>query len=357
MSESTLLQAALTQAQATVTAIEAAIAGQPTPVPTPTPTPVPLGLWAGSWAQAANLTSLMGRAPTYQLTFIDETYTPNGSTGNPGYNWTGQGSYMASQVPKGIVPVIAWPFGYTGGQGASGAEVNLFSQIASGTYDVLIQGALGAWKVAGFKSLVIRPAWEMNGNWFAWSVTSANLAAYHAAWQHFYTVVHTYASANGMTINVNWCPNVGPNQGDGTVTIAQLYPGNAYVDSLGIDDYGNQAGSQYVNAQATDTTGLQYLPTTMVSMGITNNKPVSGGEIGGNSPEFAQSFVALLAANPALTIAFWCWWNSNTSVSGQGEWTAASDGLGANTPPAVPTAGSFAAYWVAGFGANGSVSQ
>jgi hypothetical protein len=91
-----------------------------------------------------------------------------------------------------------------------------------------------------------------------------------------------------------------------------------------------------------------------VNMGIANNKPISGGEIGGNDPAFARSLVELLTSSGA-TIAFFCWWDSDAALSGQGEWTAASDGLGANTPPAAPTAGTFAGYWAAGFGAGGSI--
>lgn len=330
----------------------------PLPAPPPARTAVPLGLYSAAWSQEANLTSIMGRAPTHSLVYVDQSYTPNGSTSNPGYTWAGEVTYyMADLVPAGVIPVEAWPFGYNGGQGAlTGTLVNLFSQIAAGDYDTLIQGNLAAWKAAGFNTLVLRPAWEMNGNWYAWSVTSANIAEFQLAWQHFYTVVHTYAVANGMTINVNWCPNIGDNQADNRITVAELYPGNAYVDSIGIDDYGNQAGSQYTNAQATDTTGLQYLPTTMVNMGIANDKPISGGEIGGNAAEFAQTFVELLTNSGAI-IAFFCWWDSNDAVSGQGEWTAASDGLGANTPPAAPTAGTFADYWAAGFGAGGSIKN
>jgi hypothetical protein len=79
---------------------------------------------------------------------------------------------------------------------------------------------------------MVRLDWEMNGFWYAFSPgQNGNTAAgYVAMWRH----VHDLFAADGVT-NVRWfwCPNTSDGIGDFTPD----YPGDAYVDYVGVDLY------------------------------------------------------------------------------------------------------------------------
>ncbi|HVS78836.1 MAG TPA: glycosyl hydrolase [Candidatus Saccharimonadales bacterium] len=106
------------------------------------------------------------------------------------------------------------------------------AKIASGTYDAYFtQFAKDAkkWNHPFF----LRFDWEMNGAWWPWSVgDNSNTAAnYVAAWQH----VHTIFTSQGVSLaSWVWAVNVEPGS---TTSFSAEYPGNSYVDWLGMDGY------------------------------------------------------------------------------------------------------------------------
>lgn len=78
---------------------------------------------------------------------------------------------------------------------------------------------------------VIRLGWEMNGNWYAWSATIGREASFISAWRHVVTAIR----AGGATsVQFDWCVNKG-NQSNTNGWAA--YPGDDYVDILGVDFY------------------------------------------------------------------------------------------------------------------------
>ena len=100
------------------------------------------------------------------------------------------------------------------------------SDISGGTEDDAIRTWAASVKAYG-KPFWLRFAWEMNGDWYAWGQQPA---AYIAAWRHFHDVV---VAAGATNVTWLWCPNldVGPNP------LAAYYPGDAYVDWMGLDGY------------------------------------------------------------------------------------------------------------------------
>lgn len=104
--------------------------------------------------------------------------------------------------------------------------------IANGAYDATIRANAQAAANWG-KPILARFAQEMNGDWFPWGlgVNGNTAAGYIAAWRHIVTIFR----AQGAT-NVHWVWT--PNEMDsGTPGFQQLYPGDAYVDWVGIDGY------------------------------------------------------------------------------------------------------------------------
>jgi hypothetical protein len=73
---------------------------------------------------------------------------------------------------------------------------------------------------------------EFNGPWFNWGYKHTTAAVFVAAWRHVVTVFRGNGASNVLWI---WNPNV-----DGIATVTDLkdwYPGDAYVNWIGLDGY------------------------------------------------------------------------------------------------------------------------
>jgi len=112
-------------------------------------------------------------------------------------------------------------------------------QIVNGSQDALIRTRAKA--VAAFgKPMFLRWGAEMNGNWYAWSGTAVgnNPSVFVAAWRHIHDI---FATAGVHNVAWVWAPNADSHPG-GTSTTSwncwrNYYPGDAYVDWVGIDGY------------------------------------------------------------------------------------------------------------------------
>jgi mannan endo-1,4-beta-mannosidase len=81
--------------------------------------------------------------------------------------------------------------------------------------------------------VTIRLMHEMNGNWYPWGtqVNGNRPAQFVGAWQH----VHDRFTGLGVTnVQWMWAPNA---VYTGGATLAPLYPGDAYVDAVGVSNY------------------------------------------------------------------------------------------------------------------------
>jgi mannan endo-1,4-beta-mannosidase len=89
---------------------------------------------------------------------------------------------------------------------------------------------------------------EFNGNWYPWGTTHATAAQFVAAWQHIHDL---FAAAGATNVIWIWDPNdiyPVPN-----VSLKQYYPGDSYVDWVGVTGYWTQDGP--------NTYDSLYLPT------------------------------------------------------------------------------------------------
>jgi hypothetical protein len=81
----------------------------------------------------------------------------------------------------------------------------------------------------GAASASLRIGWEMNGAWYRWSAVEDP-----AGWIAFYRqIVTTMRSVPGARFTFVWNPNIGTRSMDA----AAAYPGDAYVDEIGMDVY------------------------------------------------------------------------------------------------------------------------
>jgi beta-mannanase len=266
----------------------------------------------------------MGQAPSGWLTYLAANYTPN----DPSFGWAAASYYFATEgkqyaPTQNAIPIIALPMGYSAsGNGPGG---NLFAAIAAGTYDSALQGSVQAWAQAGYKTLYYRPGWEFNGNWYPWSIQSAtDLQNYIAAFQHIYTVLHAAANTYGVTLSVVWNPNVGGNQAGGTSTWANWYPGNNYVDVIGIDNYGAPVDStDPANAPGSATS---YTPLQAIAFAEANNKPFSIPETGGDNSDGFITALGTVISQAKVNWSYIGLWDDNT---GGGNVFSSSSSVGA----------------------------
>ncbi|MBF5080379.1 glycosyl hydrolase [Quadrisphaera sp. INWT6] len=77
--------------------------------------------------------------------------------------------------------------------------------------------------------LVVRLGWEMNGDWQKWSATDPD--AFVACWRRAHDAVEAQAPA------VRWDWSVNRGEGQGLADARRAYPGDAYVDVVGVDSY------------------------------------------------------------------------------------------------------------------------
>ena len=118
------------------------------------------------------------------------------------------------------IPIIPKDSGCTLAEGAAGKYNERYLPLARG----LVSHGLG--------NSILRLGWEFNGNWYAWSVKSPEDARNYA--EYWRQIVKTIRSVPG-TQNLQFCWN-------GTITHAPFaledaFPGNEYVDCVGVDVY------------------------------------------------------------------------------------------------------------------------
>ena len=199
------------------------------PVNTQPPTATDTGIAFGvdheqgrlvSLAPIAQYTGTVGVAPRIVHYFLD---WDSGATFNPAIN--------DAIVACGATPFLTW----NPANGDKGVKQPRYTdaRIAGGAYDDLLRrwaSDLAAWN----KPFFLRIGDEMNGNWDPWSpgVNTNTVADYLAMWRHVVTVMRE--TGNGLpNVRFVWSPNVISPGADFT----PMYPGDAYVDWVGLDGY------------------------------------------------------------------------------------------------------------------------
>lgn len=140
--------------------------------------------------------------------------------------------------------------------------------VAAGTDDAFIrQYAQAVASVDG--QLIISYGQEMNGNWYSWGTYGAgnsNPTDYVAAYRH----VHDIFQAEGVH-NVTWLwgPNVSYT---GSTPLNQDYPGDAYVDWVGLDGYYSKPTDTFSSVFGPSITQLRTFtskPLLIAESGVT----------------------------------------------------------------------------------------
>ncbi len=105
--------------------------------------------------------------------------------------------------------------------------------ILAGEQEAYIKQFIQAAKDYG-KPVLLRFAHEMNGNWYPWDGVHNSSEKYKKAWLYIYNVKQKLKADNILLI---WCPNNRSLPNKPWNQIKNYYPGDQYVDWVGMDGY------------------------------------------------------------------------------------------------------------------------
>jgi hypothetical protein len=157
-----------------------------------------------------------GRHPA----IYDQWTTPDGSV---------QPILDNAATRPGMAPMISWNLPMTG------------AQITDGSKDAYLKAQAQAVKKHG-GAVFVRLDWEMNASWYPdWNLPGVTAAQFIASWRHVYEMFQEEGATNAAFV---WCPTLW--NGPGGLSPDTWYPGDAYVDWLGIDAYPQSAVTSFI---------------------------------------------------------------------------------------------------------------
>jgi hypothetical protein len=196
---------------------------------------------------------------------------------------------------RGIFPILSWePWDST--QSPTSQPVYSLRSIIRGDHDDYLVAWAQAISDLDFM-IGIRFAHEMNGHWYPWSESrnSNSAGEYVEAWKHIHNVFQDHNATNVLWI---WSPNV--NRYLQSVDIAGLYPGDDYVDLIGLSGYSVSDNDDFERV---------YRSTFSEIRTITEKKVlITELGVGGNSdtrPERIKSVLTGLGAEDGVIGYIW----------------------------------------------------
>lgn len=150
----------------------------------------------------------------------DQWTTPNGSV---------QQILTNAKTRAGMAPMVSWNLPMNGGR------------ITNGSQDTYLKAQAQLVKNYG-GPVFIRLDWEMNATWYPdWNLPGVTPAQFIAGWRHVYQIFQQEGAGNAAFV---WCPNLW--NGPGGLSPDSWYPGDAYVDWLGVDAYPQSAVESFI---------------------------------------------------------------------------------------------------------------
>jgi hypothetical protein len=134
-----------------------------------------------------------------------------------------------ARTRAGMAPMISWNLTMTDGA------------VTDGLNDAYIKAQADAVRSYA-KPVVVRLDWEMNADWYpAWNEPGVSPTAFIASWQYVYRIFQKEGAANAAFV---WCPTLW--NGPGGLSPSAWYPGDRYVDWIGVDAYPQSAVESYI---------------------------------------------------------------------------------------------------------------
>jgi mannan endo-1,4-beta-mannosidase len=228
-------------------------------------------------------------------------------------------------VARGMLPVVSWePWDFRtqgpAGRGRVDQPDWRLATITDGVHDAYVESWARGVAALGYP-IVIRLGHEMNGTWYPWAegVNGNRPGDYARMWRHVHDLFDAAGARNAIWM---WSPNAeyaGTNP-----SLAELYPGDAYVDWVGLSGYYGTEG------QRAYATFEQIFGATLRDVGQVSRRPVVIAETAatddaGRRAEWVRDMFRSLAQHPEVIGVIWF------EVDGEADWriAGAPDAAGA----------------------------
>jgi mannan endo-1,4-beta-mannosidase len=188
-----------------------------------------------SLAPIREVTKETGKQPNLSLYYAD--WGPGAAAGYSNFaTLSAQNACHAGMLP--MMTWESWNSTHTGTQGPRVTQPAFApAKIAHGKYDRYVRATARA--IRAIKCpIALRLDQEVNSNWYPWGVATPGMHNsphdYVAMWRHVWHIFHSVHANNVVWV---WTPNVQSRKHPGLPALAKSYPGNKYVDWVGIDGY------------------------------------------------------------------------------------------------------------------------
>lgn len=221
---------------------------------------------------------------------------------------------MQAVANNGSVPLITWePWNYADPRGVNQGNFSTV-RIAAGDFDNYVRSWAQGIKSYG-RPVFLRFAHEMNARSYPWSIgVNGNTSqSYVAAWQRIHGI---FAAAGATNVRWLWSPNV---KYEGTTPFADVFPGDAYVDWIGIDGYNGGTALSWGGWQPFG----QIFAASYHDLSRLSQKPIMIAETGSVEPGgskaawITDAMLTQLPQNFPRVRAF-VWFNENRA--GEADW-------------------------------------
>ncbi len=138
------------------------------------------------------------------------------------YGWRDDLPDAYPGLAPGAVPMVSW-------RGSAYGDIN------NGSSDDLIKANARALKRYG-KPVLLRWAWEMNGDWYVWggARNGKDTAGFVTAWRRLHRI---FGEVGADQVSWVWGPNWNSAPAEGWNHLDRYYPGDEYVDWVGCSGY------------------------------------------------------------------------------------------------------------------------
>ncbi len=190
----------------------------------------------------------------------------------------------------------------------------IIPEIAAGKYDGYLSAYAEAVRAYRYP-VILSFGHEMNGSWYSWGYGHTSPAAFVAAWRHIVTLFRDLEVKNVTWL---WTVNIINNTQNGRIpSPAPWWPGNAYVNWVGIDGYYLKPSWQFAPLFGPTIGKVRALTADPILIAETGATPASG-----QPAKIADEFAGIRAYG----LLGFVWFDTTNSVG---------QGFGVNSPAAV----------------------
>lgn len=207
---------------------------------------------------------------------------------------------------RGAIPVVSWE-PWAGLEHGTDQPDYALSRIIDGDFDEYIEAFAAKVRDHGWP-VAIRFAHEMNGHWYPWSERNSGNrpGEYVQAWHHLHAAFQEAGATNVIWL---WSPNILRPVPD--VSLEALYPGDDYVDWVGLVGYAVE-----------ESTAAAVFDPTVEALRQFTGKPIviteTGAQPGEHKAAWIADFFVWLSRHPDV-IGF-IWFEYTPQQGGNADW-------------------------------------